>query len=222
MDFYICTAAEIFSLAVLGALLYGGFNAWRISTRYKMLEEANRYVREPSIAILLEHYPDHEEWQSRLAAAKELYEKEKERYRDFRFVLTVGRIPVYGLEALAYQDERKLVEVGVPSSAIHLYLGRKKKGAVDTLGEVRLACKFIKKSGRLSAYVISNPLQMPLAYFACIWNGVWPVPVTVPLQELRLFWMMGKLFQMTVFIFDPHGINPIYLWMKYRRRHFGI
>ena len=204
-------------LAVVALFAYGVFNLWFMCRQHKKLRrEVNEYT-EPRAAILLEHYPDHREWGVRLQCAKDLYEKMKKRRRDFRIVLAVGEIKAYGAGPMAYRDKKDLEKMGVPSKSIHVHLGKKKKGAAETLREVRLACQCVKIWGQNSAYVIANPLQMPLAIFACIWNGVWPRPVTVPLEETRLFYFIGKGFQLATFIFDPYGMNPLSLWMKYKR-----
>ena len=214
---YLCTFAIFFLLAMAAVFVYGLLNLRFMCFQHRRLKGANDHT-EPRAAILLEHYQEHPEWATRIRAAKDLYETAKERCCDFRIILAVGEIKAYGRGAMAYRDKEELMEAGIPRKAVEVYLGKKKKGGVETLGEVRLACACVKTWGQDSAYVIANPLQMPLAIFACIWNGVWPRPVAVHLEETRLFYFIGKGLQLATFIFDPYGMNPLSLWIKYKRR----
>lgn len=85
--------------------------------------------------------------------------------------------------------------------------------------EIGFACEWLGTQGEKSMFIVANPLQAFQAYYLAVFNGILPHLRPVELLEIQPFYVVGKLFQAILILFDPRGWNPFSCSIRYQRRH---
>ncbi len=206
----------IFTLGLIGVACI--FRLWQFRNAYIRVVDGVRTEHTTAI-VMLDYYRESPELYLRLNETVALYQKLKNVIGQKPLVLlTVGKL-AGNKDTISVLNKRELSMYGIVHSDLHIFLGDDARGAADTYEEVALACQWLHENNFKSAYFVGNPLQLFQAYYIAIFNRIYPRLHSVEVIEAEPFYVVGKLLQAVLVLFDPHGWNPMSVYIRWRRRH---
>lgn len=221
MDFLLGGFVVLFVvLTALGIVII-----WRVKQFSKKLRELVETHGDciPHTILFMDFYRGSEELRERLNLASDLYKKlRKKDPRSVKILNGIGKL--HGeTRSIASLNKDDLVARGVPQEDVVIFLGKKERGAADTFTEVKLACEWLWKEGICSAYTIGNLPQLADAMYCAVFQGILLHPVVTAPEFLwqRPDYLIGRFFMRLLVFFDPYGINPLSVIMRFRRRHIN-